>query len=197
VGRHDTLFAACDPKRYESLGAPPDHANCRTALADALSDFGVTYDQIPDPVNWFMNVAIRQRGELEVREPLSEPGDQVQLTALMDIVIAVSTCPQDLVPTNGGQPTDILVRIYSEATETAATDDAAAAAATDEAAVVGGADETAVEGAAESAALANETAPAGIEDDISERGQELTAQPAADGEPVEEPANEAAKPVNG
>ncbi|MDQ3692024.1 MAG: urea carboxylase-associated family protein [Chloroflexota bacterium] len=114
VGRHDTLFATCDPKRYEALGAP-GHDNCRTALADALAPFGVVYDQVPDPVNWFMNVAIRQRGELEIREPLSEAGDQVQLTALMDLVVAVSACPQDLVPTNGAKPSDILIRIYREA----------------------------------------------------------------------------------
>ena len=66
VGRHDLLFAACDPARYEELG-DPGHANCRTALAEALAPFDVAYDRIPDPVNWFMNVAIRQRCKLEVR----------------------------------------------------------------------------------------------------------------------------------
>jgi uncharacterized protein YcgI (DUF1989 family) len=111
VGRHDMLFAACDPKRYEELDAP-GHANCRTALAEALAPFDVEYDRIPDPVNWFMNVAIRQRGELEVREPLSERNDAVILTALMDVVAAVSACPQDKNPTNGFAPSDILVRVY-------------------------------------------------------------------------------------
>jgi uncharacterized protein YcgI (DUF1989 family) len=119
VGRHDTLFAACDPARYEQLGAP-GHASCRVALTEALEEFGVDYDHIPDPINWFMNVAIRQRGELEIREPLSERGDQVQLTALMDLVIGVSACPQDLTPTNGTTPTDILVRLYREAPPKAA-----------------------------------------------------------------------------
>lgn len=111
VGRHDTLFAACDPKRYEALDAP-EHANCRTALATALEPFEVSYDQVPDPVNWFMNVAIRQRGELELRPPLSEPNDHVLLRVMMDAVMAVSACPQDLNDTNDKNPTDILVRIY-------------------------------------------------------------------------------------
>ena len=31
VGRHDMLYACCDPVRYEMLGAP-GHANCREAL---------------------------------------------------------------------------------------------------------------------------------------------------------------------
>jgi len=111
VGRHDMLFAACDPKRYEALGEP-DHANCRQALAEALAPHDVDVDRIPDPINWFMNVAIRQRGELEVREPLSERNDRVLLLAHMDAVIGVSACPQDKNPTNAFHPTDILVRIY-------------------------------------------------------------------------------------
>jgi uncharacterized protein YcgI (DUF1989 family) len=111
VGRHDMLFAACDPKRYEALGEP-GHANCRTALAEALAPYGVEYDRVPDPINWFMNVAIRQRGELEIREPLSERGDQVILKALVDAVVAVSACPQDKNATNGFAPSDILIRVY-------------------------------------------------------------------------------------
>jgi uncharacterized protein YcgI (DUF1989 family) len=111
VGRHDMLFAACDPKRYEALGEP-GHANCRTALAEALAPFAVDDDRIPDPINWFMNVAIRQRGELEIREPLSERNDHVLLKALMDAVVAVSACPQDKNPTNGFAPSDILIRVY-------------------------------------------------------------------------------------
>ena len=111
VGRHDTLFAACDPKRYEELGEP-GHDNCRTALAGALASYDVDYDRVPDPINWFMNVAIRQRGELEIREPLSERNDRVVLRAAADVVVAVSACPQDKNATNGYSPSDILLRVY-------------------------------------------------------------------------------------
>ncbi len=111
VGRHDLLFAACDPQRYEALGEE-GHANCRTALAEALAPFEVAYERIPDPINWFMNVAIRQRGELEIREPLSEANDRVVLRALVDAVVGVSACPQDKNATNGGTPSDVLVRVY-------------------------------------------------------------------------------------
>jgi uncharacterized protein YcgI (DUF1989 family) len=179
VGRHDTLFAACDPKRYEALEAP-GHANCRTALADALQGFGVDYDHIPDPVNWFMNVAIRQRGELEIREPLSERGDQVQLTALMDLVIAVSACPQDLLPTNGTKPSDILIRVYREAPATAAPE--TEAEATSEAPGSGEAEP----GDAEAAAAGADNAPgADAEAAIEEvAGIAGGAQPADDSKPV-------------
>jgi uncharacterized protein YcgI (DUF1989 family) len=59
-----------------------------------------------------MYVTIKQRGELEIREPLAEKNDFVVLKALMDVVVAVSACPQDLTPTNGGKPTDIMLRVY-------------------------------------------------------------------------------------
>ncbi len=112
VGRHDMLCAACDPKRYADDFGLEGHANCREALAGALAEHGVSDDQVPDPINWFMNVAIRQRGELEIREPLSERNDYVLLLALTDTLVAISACPQDQTATNGSKPTDILVRVY-------------------------------------------------------------------------------------
>ena len=112
VGRHDILYAACDPKRYSIDYGLEGHANCREALGGALKQFGVSYEAIPDPVNWFMNVAILQRGELELRESLAERNDFVLLLANMDVAIGVSACPQDQNDVNGGKPTDILVRVF-------------------------------------------------------------------------------------
>lgn len=113
VGRHDMIYACCDPIRYEQLGAP-GHANCREALTEALAPYGVGYDRIPTPINWFMNVSIQQRGELEIREPLAEANDYVLLRALKDAIVAVSACPQDLTATNGFAPSDLRVRVFRE-----------------------------------------------------------------------------------
>lgn len=113
VGRHDMLFAACDPVRYENLGVP-GHASCRAALTESLGGYGIGFDRIPDPVNWFMNVSIQQRGELDVREPLAEEGDYVVLRALKDVIAAVSACPQDHGPTNAGNPTELRLTIYRD-----------------------------------------------------------------------------------
>jgi uncharacterized protein YcgI (DUF1989 family) len=112
VGRHDMLFAACDPRRYKDDYGLEGHPNCREALATALAAFGIDGDQLPDPINWFMHVSILQRGELEIRESLAERNDFVLLQALMDTVVGISACPQDQNPTNGFKPTDLLVRIY-------------------------------------------------------------------------------------
>jgi uncharacterized protein YcgI (DUF1989 family) len=113
VGRHDMLVAACDRARYEALGAP-GHASCREALTDAMGEYEVGYDRMPDPINWFMNVSIKQKGELDVRAPLAEAGDYVLLKALRDAVVAVSACPQDLNDTNGGKPTALRLAVYRD-----------------------------------------------------------------------------------
>ena len=112
ISRHDILFAACDPRRYRDDYGLDSHANCREALTEALSAHGIGFDQIPDPVNWFMNVALKARGELEIRESLAERNDYVLLEALADTLIGVSACPQDQNATNSHNPTDILVRVF-------------------------------------------------------------------------------------
>jgi uncharacterized protein len=113
VGRHDLTLPACDGRRYLDYYGLPDHPNCRDNLAAALKEYGVPYDRIPDPFNFFAHVAILSKGELEVREPLSEAGDFVVLRALTDLVVAVSACPNDRSPQNGRNPTDLLVRVFS------------------------------------------------------------------------------------
>jgi uncharacterized protein YcgI (DUF1989 family) len=112
VGRHDLLYPACDPRRYEDDYQVKDHANCREALVAALSEYAIDYEDVPDPVNWFMNVSILQKGELEIRESLAEPNDYVILRAAKDSVVGITACPQDKNDTNSGNPTDILVRIF-------------------------------------------------------------------------------------
>jgi len=112
VGRHDMLFAACDPKRYADDFGLTDHASCRAALAGALEPHGFEFAAVPDPINFFMNVAILQRGELELRESLAETGDYVLLRAVQPVIAAMTACPQDQNDVNGGRPTDIMVRVF-------------------------------------------------------------------------------------
>jgi uncharacterized protein YcgI (DUF1989 family) len=112
VGRHDILIAACDPVRYSEDFGLEGHANCREALAGSLAPYGVTYDAVPDPINWFMNIAILHRGELEPRESLADRNDFVLLRAEMDLVVAATACPQDQNAVNAFNPTDILVRVF-------------------------------------------------------------------------------------
>ncbi|TVY39928.1 Peptidoglycan deacetylase [Lachnellula subtilissima] len=113
-GVHDIIWSACDAERYRMQGYDGYHDNCtdnmhkllREAPKENFPDFHITDDWVPDPLNLFMNVAIDHRGQLDIRVPTSEKGQFVVLKAESDLIIVTSSCPQDMAPVNGGQPTD-------------------------------------------------------------------------------------------
>jgi uncharacterized protein YcgI (DUF1989 family) len=99
-GLHDTLVAACDRWRYEILGVKGHHDNCTDNLRAALSELGLVPPEIPAPLNMFMNVPVRA-GAIAFEPSISAPASYVVLRAEMDLVVAFSSCPQDIVPING------------------------------------------------------------------------------------------------
>jgi uncharacterized protein YcgI (DUF1989 family) len=106
LGVHDTLIAACDPSRYQELGAEPGHANCSDNLAMALRELGCEGVDTPCPLNLFMNVKT-QGGRIEFMAPVSKPGESISLQAEMDQVVVMSACPQDITLVNALHPTDV------------------------------------------------------------------------------------------
>jgi uncharacterized protein YcgI (DUF1989 family) len=107
-GIHDTLMAACDRYRYEELGYHGHHDNCTDNLAAALAALGLTPPETPSPLNLFMNIPWTTPGDLSFDPPVSVPGSFVVLRAEMDVVVAFSACPQDILLINGAgrMPTD-------------------------------------------------------------------------------------------
>jgi len=107
-GAHDTLIAPCDAPRYRLLGVEGHHDNCRDNLHAALAALGVTVPATPSPLNLFMNIPWTADGRLAWGEPVSTPGSYVLFRAEMDLVVAFSACPQDILPINGrtGQTTE-------------------------------------------------------------------------------------------
>jgi uncharacterized protein YcgI (DUF1989 family) len=115
VGRHDLLLPAYDIEYYDHVHSAAGHDNDRANLALALRPWGVGYSEVPEPLTLFGNVGIRQRGELEIRRPLSEAGDVIRLRALMPVVVAVSASPHDYNLQNDYSPTEILLRVLATA----------------------------------------------------------------------------------
>ena len=107
-GRHDTLMAACDAERYGLLGVKGHHDNCRDNLHAALAELGLEIQATPSPLNLFMNIPWTAEGRLAWGEPVSTPGSYVRFRSEMDLVVAFSACPQDILPINGvtGKTTD-------------------------------------------------------------------------------------------
>jgi uncharacterized protein YcgI (DUF1989 family) len=108
-GVHDTLFACCDPWVYAHYGCPPGHANCRDNFLSALAALGITPPLVPNPLNLWMNIPVRENMHLTIAAPVSKPGDYVVLRALVDVVLVFSACPMDVTPINGDdrEPKDV------------------------------------------------------------------------------------------
>jgi uncharacterized protein YcgI (DUF1989 family) len=101
-GVHDTLIAACDEHRYAFLGVHGHHDNCQDNLFDAMAQLGMTPPEVPSPLNLFMNIPWAPDGGLAFAPPPRPiPGGFVRFRAEMDLVIAFSACPQDILPING------------------------------------------------------------------------------------------------
>jgi uncharacterized protein len=107
-GIHDTLMAACDTYRYGLLGCTAYHDNCTDNLFAAMRAIGAKAIDCPSPLNLWMNIPVGQAGRTEWGEPVSKPGDFVVLRAELDRIVAMSACPQDILPINGAarRPTE-------------------------------------------------------------------------------------------
>ncbi|QIT54868.1 urea carboxylase-associated family protein [Aquisalimonas sp. 2447] len=100
-GVHDTLIAACDLYRYMTLGVEDYHDNCSDNLRLAMQAIKTPVNEVPQPFNIWMNIPVNQRMGIEWEAPVANPGDYVDLKAEMDCIVAMSACPQDIIPING------------------------------------------------------------------------------------------------
>jgi hypothetical protein len=83
------------------LGCTEYHDNCTDNLHAALDALGLKAPKTPSPLNLFMNIPWTNAGGLSLEAPVTKPGDYILMRAEMDLVIAFSACPQDILPING------------------------------------------------------------------------------------------------
>lgn len=107
VGVHDILYPPCSRFLYEHVFGIEDKTGCREHLAAALEPYGIGFELVTDPFNAFMNAGIGHDGRMVIFEPLSGPGDHVDLRAERDLIVGVSACAADVNDCNGGVCTSI------------------------------------------------------------------------------------------
>ena len=116
-GRHDTLGGACAAEsnmvRY-ALEKRYMHA-CRQSFLKAVVEWehGMDKRDITSNINFFMNVPVTPEGQLTFEDGISEPGKYVELRAEVDVLCAISNCPQLNNPCNAYNPTPIRVLIWN------------------------------------------------------------------------------------
>lgn len=117
-GRHDTLGGACATEsntvRYD-LEKRCMHA-CRDSWMLAIAEnpqYGISKRDISHNINFFMNVPVTPEGGLTFEDGISAAGKYVELTAMMDVIVLISNCPQLNNPCNGYNPTPIEYLVWS------------------------------------------------------------------------------------
>lgn len=108
IGVHDSTIPACDPTRYSVDFGVPGHRNCLENLHEGLSEYQeMDILDVPEPFNLFQNSPVVGDGRTGVVNPPSKAGDHIVFEVLMDLVCALSPCPQDIIPGNGLLPTEM------------------------------------------------------------------------------------------
>jgi urea carboxylase-associated protein 1 len=116
-GRHDTLGGACSAEsnqvRY-ALDKKYMH-NCRDSFLLALARYGhgMGKRDLPNNINFFMNVPVTPAGELTFADGVSGPGRYVEMRADTDVLILISNCPQLNNPCNAYNPTPVRLLVWN------------------------------------------------------------------------------------
>ena len=119
-GRHDTLGGACSAEsnqvRY-ALEKKYMH-NCRDSflLALARHGHGMNKHDLPNNINFFMNVPVTPAGELTFADGVSGPGRYVEMRAETDVLVLISNCPQLNNPCNAYNPTPVRLLVWDSPT---------------------------------------------------------------------------------
>lgn len=114
VGVHDALCGSCSAEiDYVRYGINW-HPNCTDNFVKVLTRYGLKRKDVPMSFNLFMNAPVEKDGAFAIKEPVSKPGDWMELRAEMDLIVGMSNCPQDCNPCNGWNPTSLKVIVYEK-----------------------------------------------------------------------------------
>lgn len=86
-------------KLRDKVDAPP-HRSCQDNLAEAIAPYGLKPHDVPDVFNIWMNVDIGEGGCFLLKTPSVRKGDYIEFKAEMDLLVAISACPNDTQPVN-------------------------------------------------------------------------------------------------
>jgi uncharacterized protein YcgI (DUF1989 family) len=103
----------CSAKLYKLRDNLAQHRSCQENIAEALAPFGMTSDDVTDIFNIFMNVDLHTDGSFTIKPSTATKDDYMDLRAEMDVLAAVSACPADTSPTNGGKSNPLGLKIFA------------------------------------------------------------------------------------
>ncbi len=117
VGRNDVLFPRCSAYVYESTYGFRTHTNCHDIQAEAQREYGLTPDDVHDSFNLFMFTQVQVGGKVLISRQDSQPGDHVELLALIDTLAVPNVCGADIMRTSNFFLKPVKVQLFSASAE--------------------------------------------------------------------------------
>jgi len=112
VGIHDILFPCCNSYVYEKIMRSTPRKGCFENLRDSLAQFGIKPDDIPNPLNVFMNTFLDVKsGNIGIGTAPSKSGDSFSMRALKELIVASTACADDISDCNAKKCKPIEVEI--------------------------------------------------------------------------------------
>jgi hypothetical protein len=102
----------CSTRLYQLRDKLAEHRSCQENLTEVLQPYGLTGDDVFDIFNVFMNVELYPDGSFRMKPTEATADDYIDLRAEMDVLAAVSACPADTSPTNGGKSGPLGIKIF-------------------------------------------------------------------------------------
>lgn len=112
VGVHDLIAGSCSAESNEYRYGVRNTPSCRGNFEAALAPHSIPPREIPFSFSIFMSLPVAADGTTAIQESPSRPGDHIDLRADMDLLVALSSCPQRRNACNGFNPSPIRVTIY-------------------------------------------------------------------------------------
>ncbi|MDR2427183.1 MAG: DUF1989 domain-containing protein [Endomicrobium sp.] len=116
-GRHDTLGGACSSQSNTVRYAhEKDYMhNCRDTFMHCISNVKqYSKRDLAANINFFMNVPVTAQGQLCFEDGVSYAGAYVEMKAVTDVMLLLSSCPQLNNPCNAYNPTPVKIAIWEE-----------------------------------------------------------------------------------
>lgn len=112
-GSHDTIYGCCSIEVDQVRFGKSNPKGCQGNFETELAKHGLGEKDIVANINFFMNVPVKANGDVAIAEGISKAGDFVDLRAEMDVLAALSNCPESLNNAAGFRPTPIRAIVYS------------------------------------------------------------------------------------
>jgi uncharacterized protein YcgI (DUF1989 family) len=106
---HDLLFPACTPLEYEQLTGVPGHRSCSEIHAELAEGLGLASPGGDDVLNLWLPTRVDETGSLRWWPTWCRRGDRIDLRAERDVLVTLSTCPDDLFGSSQYDPSPVRV----------------------------------------------------------------------------------------